>query len=300
MLSTLDDSGALPSLRAALEDLEAVGGERAGIEEMMRRIKEDDNIMGKVMAKTDNYDGLFKTELAKYDKAREAIATNVSSQADILSRLRATHARFTQMYDVDAWRAATDAHASSVRAAVAHYRELSSGLEQGLTFYSGFAEAVNRLAGECEGFVENRRREKAQLEGVVARRAEQAAAVAHHQAAAAAAQQNAAADQAAAQRAMAEAQASAAAAQIRNMSMSAPPPGPAPPPGIAVGAPPSPHGYYSQPQPPRTATLQRRKGTPRHRRGTLQRRRGSLLLRIIRSRRPESDLHTVATGDLAT
>ena len=117
----------------------------------MRRIKEDDNIMGKVMAKTDNYDGLFKTELAKYDKAREAIATNVSSQADILSRLRATHARFTQMYDVDAWRAATDAHASSVRAAVAHYRELSSGLEQGLTFYSGFAEAVNRLAGECEG-----------------------------------------------------------------------------------------------------------------------------------------------------
>ena len=250
MLSTLDDSGALPSLRAALEDLEAVGSERAGIEEMMRRIKEDDNIMGKVMAKTDNYDGLFKTELAKYDKAREAIATNVSSQADILSRLRATHARFTQMYDVDAWRAATDAHASSVRAAVAHYRELSSGLEQGLTFYSGFAEAVNRLAGECEGFVENRRREKAQLEGVVARRAEQAAAVAHHQAAATAAQQNAAADQAAAQRAMAEAQASAAAAQIRNMSMSAPPPGPAPPPGIAVGAPPSPHGYYSQPQPP--------------------------------------------------
>ena len=166
----------------------------------MRRIKEDDNIMGKVMAKTDNYDGLFKTELAKYDKAREAIATNVSSQADILSRLRATHARFTQMYDVDAWRAATDAHASSVRAAVAHYRELSSGLEQGLTFYSGFAEAVNRLAGECEGFVENRRREKAQLEGVVARRAEQAAAVAHHQAAATAAQQNAAADQAAAQK----------------------------------------------------------------------------------------------------
>ena len=75
----------------------------------MRRIKEDDNIMGKVMAKTDNYDGLFKTELAKYDKARESVATNVSSQADILSRLRATHARFTQMYDVDAWRAATDA-----------------------------------------------------------------------------------------------------------------------------------------------------------------------------------------------
>ena len=139
---------------------------------------EDDNIMGKV-AKTDNYDGLLQIELAKYDKAREAIATNVSSQADILSWLRATHARFTQMYDVDAWRAATDAHASSVRAAVAHYRELSSGLEQGLTFYSGFAEAVNRLAGECEGFVENRRREKAQPRG--GRQEAEQAAVAHHQ-----------------------------------------------------------------------------------------------------------------------
>ena len=56
-------------------------------------------------------------------------------------------------------------------------------------------------------------------------------------------------------------------------------------------------------KPPRTATLQRRKGTPRHRRGTLQRHRGSLLLplllRIIRSRRQESDLNTVATGDLS-
>ena len=246
MLATLEESDALPSLRGALEDLEAVGGERAGIEEMMRRIKDEDNIMSKVMAKTENYDDLFKTELAKYDRAREAIATNVSSQADILSRLRGTHARFTQMYDVSAWRAATDAHASSVRVAVAHYHELSSGLEQGLTFYSGFTEAVNRVAGECEGFVENRRREKAQLEGAVARRAEQAAAVAHHQAAAAAAQQSAAADQAAAQRAMAEAQASAATAHMANMSMSAP----APPPGVAVGAPPSPHGYYSQPQSP--------------------------------------------------
>jgi len=239
MLATLEESDALPSLRGALEDLEAVGGERADIEEMMRRIKDEDNIMSKVMAKTDNYDDLFKTELAKYDRAREAIATNVSSQADILSRLRGTHARFTQMYDVNAWRAATDAHTSSVRVAVAHYHELSSGLEQGLTFYSGFTEAVNRVAGECEGFVENRRREKAQLEGAVARRAEQAAAVAHHQAAAAAAQQSAAADQAAAQ-------ASAATAHMANMSMSAP----APPPGVAVGAPPSPHGYYSQPQSP--------------------------------------------------
>ena len=36
------------------------------------------------------------------------------------------------------WRAAVDAHASDVRVAVGHFRELASGLEQGLIFYSGF------------------------------------------------------------------------------------------------------------------------------------------------------------------
>ena len=50
--------------------------------------------MSKVMAKTcDDYEPLFAEELAKYDQVKGAIANNVSSQSDTLSRLRDTHAR---------------------------------------------------------------------------------------------------------------------------------------------------------------------------------------------------------------
>ena len=207
MLSTAPDP--VPALRTALEDLEAVGAERAGIEDMMRQLKENDNIMSKVMAKTgDDYETLFAEEIAKYDRAREAVASNVSSQSDILSRLRGNHATFLEQYDVPAWRAAMASHAETVRAATAHHRELSSGVERGQTFYAGFAQAVAQLGADCEGFVENRRREKRELEQAVAQRAQQAATVAEHHAAATAAAQRAAADQAAAQRAVAEAQAS--------------------------------------------------------------------------------------------
>lgn len=221
MLSTTDDAAVLAELRTALEDLEVVGEERAGIEEMMRKTKEGDNIMAKVMASTDSYDGLFDAELKKYDKARSAIVGNVSSQADILSRLRAVHAQFMATYDVSGWRAAVASHAVAVREAVSHFRELASGLERGLTFYSGFIEAVRQLGADCEAFVGHRRQEKGQLEVAVAQRANQAAAVAEHQAAAMAAHQRAQADQAAAQRAMAEAHAMMQTQRAQAMTMAA-------------------------------------------------------------------------------
>jgi hypothetical protein len=94
-------------------------------------------------------------------------------------------------------------------------------MEQGLTFYSGFTEAVRQLGSDCEAFVEGRRKEKGELEQAVARRAQQAAMAAEHAVASAAAASRAAADQAAAQRAMSEAQ------EMQNMSVTgAPPPGP--------------------------------------------------------------------------
>lgn len=224
--------------------------------------------MSKVMAKTcDDYEPLFAEELAKYDQVKGAIANNVSSQSDILSRLRDTHARFISAYDVPGWRSAMASHAEVVRGAVAHYRELSSGIDRGLTFYSGFAQATQQLGADCEGFAANRRAEKRDLETAVAHRAQQAAAMAEHHAAASAAQHRAAADQAAAQRSFAEAQASMQAAQLqrqdslqRASSFGAapqPPPGvhvpqyaaPAPPPGVPTG-PYAPHHASGYPQPP--------------------------------------------------
>jgi programmed cell death 6-interacting protein len=246
MVST-SDGDVLAELRAAVSDLEAIGAERAGIEATAKAIKERDNIMAKVMAaeNPDAHEALFERELAKYDEVKAAVANNVSSQADVLARLRREHETFMRAYDVDGWRAASAIHVEATRDALAHYRELASGIERGTTFYAGFAAATAQLLEESEAWVETRRREKAQLEAAVAQRAQQAAAVAQNHAAAAAAAHRAAADQAAAGRAMAEAHARQAAQPFTHALHDpyAPPTHvPAPPPGVggAHGYPPSP------------------------------------------------------------
>ena len=248
MVST-SDGDVLAELRAAVSDLEAIGAERAGIEATAKAIKERDNIMAKVMAaeNPDAHEALFERELAKYDEVKAAVANNVSSQADVLARLRREHETFMRAYDVDGWRAASAIHVEATRDALAHYRELASGIERGTTFYAGFAAATAQLLEETEAWVETRRREKAQLEAAVAQRAQQAAAVAQNHAAAAAAAHRAAADQAAAGRAMAEAHARQAAQPFTHALHDPYAPQthvPAPPPGVG-GA----HGYPYPPSP---------------------------------------------------
>lgn len=250
MVST-SEGDVLAELRAATSDLEAIGAERAGIEATAKAIKERDNIMAKVMAAENPgaHEALFERELAKYDEVKAAVARNVSSQADVLGRLRREREAFARAYDVDGWRAASAIHAEATRDALAHYRELASGIERGTTFYAGFAAATAQLLEETEAWVESRRREKAQLEAAVAQRAQAAAAVAQNHAAAAAAAHRAAADQAAAGRAMAEAHARQATAATHALYDPYAPPthAPVPPPGVG-GA----HGYPPTPTSPPT------------------------------------------------
>ena len=252
MVST-SDGDVLAELRAATSDLEAIGAERAGIEATAKAIKERDNIMAKVMAAENPgaHEALFERELEKYDEVKAAVASNVSSQADVLGRLRREREAFARAYDVDGWRAASAIHAEATRDALAHYRELASGIERGTTFYAGFAAATTQLLEEAEAWVESRRREKAQLEAAVAQRAQAAAEVAQNHAAAAAAAHRAAADQAAAGRAMAEAHARQATAATHALYDPYAPPthAPAPPPGVG-GA----HGYPPAPTSPPAPT----------------------------------------------
>ena len=256
MVST-SDGDTLAELRAAVSDLEAIGAERAGIEATAKAIKERDNIMAKVMAEEnpDAHEALFERELAKYDEVKAAVANNVSSQADVLGRLRREREAFARAYDVDGFRAASAIHVEATQAAVAHYRDLASGIERGTTFYAGFAAATAQLLEETEAWVQSRQREKAQLEQAVAQRAQQAAAVAQNHAAAAAAAHRAAADQAAAGRAMAEAHAAASASAATHAlydpyaspTHAPAPPAPAPPPGVG--------GAYGYPPPPTPAPV---------------------------------------------
>ena len=162
MVST-SEGDVLAELRAATSDLEAIGAERAGIEATAKAIKERDNIMAKVMAAENPgaHEALFERELAKYDEVKAAVARNVSSQADVLGRLRREREAFARAYDVDGWRAASAIHAEATRTrsrTTGNSRRGSSAAPRSTRIRGGHRAA----AEETEAWVESRRREKAQ------------------------------------------------------------------------------------------------------------------------------------------
>ena len=171
-----DDATVATDIQATLEDLESIGNERAGIEELMRKTKAEDDILSKLMAQSDeSLDALFTKEIAKYDKAKNCVMLNISKQSDALCKLRTLHAKFVQIYDVDALRRAIRAHEHDVRHALSVVSDLRNGMEQGVRFYTGFLDAarhaledVQEYASartvEKEGLSEELRREKERTE----------------------------------------------------------------------------------------------------------------------------------------
>ena len=156
-----DDASVASEMQATLEDLEAIGNERAGIEELMRKTKSEDNILTKLMAQSgESLDALFKEEMKKYDQSKDGVMLNISKQADALSRLRTLHEKFVTIYDIEALRRDVESHEHSVRHALSIVGDLRSGMEQGVRFYSGFLDAARRTLTDVQEYASARRLEK--------------------------------------------------------------------------------------------------------------------------------------------
>ena len=159
-----EDSHVATDIQAVLQDLETIGDERAEIEDMMRRIKCEDDILHELMAQSgESLDALFTKEMKKYDQAKDRVVVNISKQADALSMLRALHERFVQVYDVETLRRDIHSHEQSVRHALSVVGDLRSGMEQGVRFYSGFLDAARHTLTDVQEYASARRMEKEAL-----------------------------------------------------------------------------------------------------------------------------------------
>lgn len=159
-----EDSHVATDIQAVLQDLETIGDERAEIEDMMRRIKCEDDILHELMAQSgESLDALFTKEMKKYDQAKDRVVVNISKQADALSMLRALHERFVQVYDVESLRRDIHSHEQSVRHALSVVGDLRSGMEQGVRFYSGFLDAARHTLTDVQEYASARRMEKETL-----------------------------------------------------------------------------------------------------------------------------------------
>lgn len=76
----MEPATVVSNLRQALQQLDAVGAQRAQIEESLKELKAKDDILPKLMAGASDYEALFAREIAKYDPLREQTAKNCALQ----------------------------------------------------------------------------------------------------------------------------------------------------------------------------------------------------------------------------
>ena len=159
-----EDASVATEIQRSLEELEKIGNERAGIEDLMRKTKVDDNILAKLMARAgESLDALFEEEIRKYDQAKDAVMLNISKQSDALSRLRVLQEKFVKIYDIEALRRDVRSHEHSVRHALSIVEDLRGGMEQGMRFYTGFLDAARRTLVDVQEYASTRRLEKEAL-----------------------------------------------------------------------------------------------------------------------------------------
>lgn len=88
------DRALVATLCAQVQEMERLAGERAGLEELLKGMKADDDILQKLMATPGvGHDQLFERELAKYAEPKAAVTANVQKQKDLLDKVLA-QARF--------------------------------------------------------------------------------------------------------------------------------------------------------------------------------------------------------------
>ncbi|KMT14088.1 hypothetical protein BVRB_4g079130 [Beta vulgaris subsp. vulgaris] len=78
------------ALKQSLRQLETLGAERAGLEDMLKEMKRKDDILPKLMTCTGSYEDLFKKEIAKYDHICEEISQNIHAQQQLLMQIQVT------------------------------------------------------------------------------------------------------------------------------------------------------------------------------------------------------------------
>ncbi|MFQ6655257.1 hypothetical protein Gotur_025899 [Gossypium turneri] len=76
------------ALKQSLRQLETLGAQRAGLEDMLKEMKRKDDILPKLMTSTGSYEDLFRKEIAKYDHICEEIAQNIEAQEQLLMQIQ--------------------------------------------------------------------------------------------------------------------------------------------------------------------------------------------------------------------
>ncbi|CAM0956649.1 unnamed protein product [Alopecurus aequalis] len=144
------------ALKQSLRQLQSLGEERAGLEDMLKEMKRKDDILPKLMAGVGSHDDLFKKEIAKYDPICAEIADNIVAQEQLLLQIQAQNEQFAAVFNLDDFKVARERCYKQIAAAVVKYQETKKNLNDGLNFYVTLQDAITRIQQQCSDFIMTR------------------------------------------------------------------------------------------------------------------------------------------------
>lgn len=144
------------ALKQSLRQLETLGLQRAGLEDMLKEMKRKDDILPKLMSCTGSHEDLFKKEIAKYDNICEDISQNLDAQEQLLMQIQAQNDQFSAVFNLDDYKVSRERSYKQIQAAIAKYREIKENINEGLKFYVTLQDAINNVKQQCSDFVMTR------------------------------------------------------------------------------------------------------------------------------------------------
>ncbi|XP_049392811.1 vacuolar-sorting protein BRO1-like [Solanum stenotomum] len=144
------------ALKQSLRQLETLGAQRAGLEDMLKDMKRKDDILPKLMAFTGSQEDLFRKEIAKYDHLCEEISQNLDAQEQLLLQIQAQNDEFASIFNLEDYKASRERIYKQIEVAIMKYQEIKENINEGLKFYVTLQEAITNVKQQCSDFVMTR------------------------------------------------------------------------------------------------------------------------------------------------
>ncbi|XP_054824236.1 vacuolar-sorting protein BRO1-like [Prosopis cineraria] len=144
------------SLKQSLRQLETLGAQRAGLEDMLKEMRRKDDILPKLMTSTGSHEDLFKKEITKYDHICEEIAQNIDAQEQLLLQIQDQNDEFSAIFNLEDYKASREKCYKQIEAAIAKYREIKDNINEGLKFYVTLQDAITNVKQQCSDFIMTR------------------------------------------------------------------------------------------------------------------------------------------------
>ncbi|CAJ1977446.1 unnamed protein product [Sphenostylis stenocarpa] len=143
------------SLKQSLRQLETLGGQRAGLEDMLEEMQRKDDILPKLMKSSCSYD-LLKKEIAKYDHICEEIAQNIKAEGQLLLQIQDQNEEFSVIFNLDDYKASREKAYKQIEASIAKFQEIEDNINEGLKFYVTLQDAITNVKQQSFDFIMTR------------------------------------------------------------------------------------------------------------------------------------------------